>query len=253
MAIAGLETLFVTGGASGIGLAIAQHCAAEGMNVVLADLHRERLDAAVAAFAGPVLGVTMDVTSIIDWTRARREAGARFGAVDLLVNAAGIPPSVAPMLDMTVADFDSRIATNLSSVFYGVRTFGPPMRERGSGHIVNIASTAGLVPTAMLGDYGAAKYGVVGLSEILRLELADADVGVTVAAPGLTGTGMTGGAGMDVGHVARAIIAGVRTNAGYVVTHPEVRDQIEQRFAALTAAIGEPAEPGWAPARDGGR
>lgn len=243
--VAGLKTLFVTGGGGGIGLAIAECCAAEGMNVVLADVHRERLDAAVAAFDGPVLGVAMDVTRIGDWERTLREAEARFGAIDLLVNGAALPPGMSPMLDMAVADFDARIATNLASVFYGVRTFGPPMRARRRGHIVNIASQAGLVPTAMLGDYGTAKYGVVGLSEILRLELADAGVGVTVATPGLTGTNMTSGRGMDVHHVANAIVEGVRTNATYVVTHPAVRDALEQRFAALSDAIGEPAEPGW--------
>ena len=242
-----LKTLFVTGGGGGIGLAIAEGCAAEGMNVVLADVHRERLGATVAAFEGPVLGVEMDVTRIEDWARARRGAEARFGTVDLLVNGAAIAPSMSPILDMAVADFDARIATNLSSVFYGTRTFGPAMRARGHGHIVNIASEAGLVPMAMLGDYGAAKYGVVGFSEILRLELAEAGVGVTVVTPGLTRTNMVAGMGMDARHVGKAILDGVRTNAAYVVTHPGVRAAVERRFADIAAAIGEPAEPGWTP------
>lgn len=245
MALGTLKTLFVTGGGGGIGLALAQRCAAEGMNVVLADVHRQRLDAAVAAFDGPALGIVMDVTRIEEWARALRAAEARFGAIDLLVNGAAIAPSMSPILDMAVGDFEARIRSNLLSVFYGARTFGPAMRARGHGHIVNIASQAGLVPMATLGDYGTAKYGVVGFSEILRLELAEAGVGVTVAAPGLTGSNMTGGMGMDARHVARAIIDGVRSNVPYVVTHPGVRAAIEQRFAAIAAAIGEPAEPSW--------
>ncbi len=247
MTLGPLETLFVTGGGGGIGLAIAQACAAEGLNVVLADVHRERLETTVAAFRGPVLGVAMDVTRMDDWARALAQAEARFGAVDLLVNGAAIAPSMSPILDMPVEDFEARLLTNLSSVFYGARTFGPAMRARGYGHIVNIASEAGLAPMATLGDYGTAKYGVVGFSEILRLELAPAGVGVTVATPGLTRSNMTGGLGMDTHAVAGAIVEGVRTNAAYVVTHPGVRAAIEQRFAALLGAIGEAAEPGYAP------
>ena len=245
MALGKLKTLFVTGGGGGIGLAVAEWCAAEGMNVVLADINRERLDGTVAAFDGPALGIAMDVARIDDWARALQEAEARFGTVDLLVNGAAIAPSMSPILDMAVAEFDARIATNLSSVFYGTRTFGPAMRARGHGHIVNIASEAGLVPMATLGDYGTAKYGVVGFSEILRLELADAGVGVTVVTPGLTRTNMTVGMGMDARHVGKAIVEGVRANAPYVVTHPGVRAAIERRFTTLVAAIGEPAQPGW--------
>lgn len=131
MAIGALKTALITGGGgSGIGLAIARCCMMEGMSVVLADIHRERLDAAVAAFDGAVMGVAMDVSKIQHWTRARQEAETRFGAVDLLVNSAGIAPSMASILDMAVADFDARIRINLSSVFYGVRMFGPAMRAR---------------------------------------------------------------------------------------------------------------------------
>ncbi len=247
MAIGQLMTLMVTGG-GGIGLEIARICAGEGMNVVLADIDRDRLDGTVAAFAEPVLGIVMDVAAVADWTRAKAEAEARFGAVDLLVNGAAVPPSMVPILDLAIADFDARIATNLSSVFYGVRTFGPGMRDRGFGHIVNIASEAGLSPMPTLGDYGTAKYGVVGLTEILRLELAEAGIGVTVVTPGLTRSNMTVGRGMDPAFVGKAIVDGIRANAAYVITHPaSARAGIERRHNALLAAIGEPAEPGYGP------
>lgn len=247
MAIDQLETLFVTGGGGGIGLEIARICAAAGMNVVLADIHADRLAATVAAFAGPVLGITMDVAKPGDWARASDEAERRFGKVDLLVNGAAIAPSMANLLDMDIAKFDARIATNLSSVFYGVRTFGPAMRDRGFGHIVNIASLAGLMPMAMLGDYGTAKFGVVGLTGVLRAELAKSGVGVTLVAPGLTRSNMARGAGMATSFVAQAALDGVRANAAFVITHPECRDDLERFHAQMIAAIGEPAEPGYTP------
>jgi len=245
MSIGRLETVFVTGGGGGIGLATARHCAAEGMNVVLADRNAERLSATVAAFEWPVLGVVMDVAETDDWTRAVGEAETRFGSVDVLINGAAIPPALLPILDMTVDCFDAVIRTNLASVFYGTRAFGPAMRARGYGHIVNIASEAGLVPMALLGDYGAAKFGIVGFSEILRLELAPAGVGVSVAAPGLTETNMTIGMGMEARWVGKAIVEGIRANAAHIITHPGIRTAIEQRTAALLDAIGEPAQPGW--------
>ncbi|WP_375397339.1 SDR family oxidoreductase [uncultured Sphingomonas sp.] len=245
MPIDDLKTLFVTGGGGGIGLEIGRICARRGMNVVLADIHRERLDATVTTFDGPVLGIVMDVSSFAEWARAKQEAEARFGAVDLLVNGAALPPGMSSILDMPVADFETRIATNLSGVFYGVRTFGANMRARGYGHIVNIASEAGLVPMAMLGDYGAAKFGVVGLSGILRIELAPSGVGVTVVAPGLTRSNMTVGMGMDARYVAAAIVEGVRDNAPFIITHPNVRAALEKVHARQIAAIGAPAQPGY--------
>jgi NAD(P)-dependent dehydrogenase (short-subunit alcohol dehydrogenase family) len=245
VSIGRLNTVFITGGGGGIGLATARHCAAEGLNIVLADRNADRLSAAVAVFEGPVLGVVMDVAKTEDWTRAVDEAEARFGAVDVLINGAAIPPALVPILDMTIQGFDDLIRTNLASVFYGTRAFGPAMRERGYGHIVNVASEAGLVPMALLGDYGAAKFGVVGFSEILRLELAPEGVGVSVVAPGLTETNMTIGMGMEARWVGKAIVEGIRANAAHVITHPGIRSAIEQRTAALLSAIGEPAQPGW--------
>jgi NAD(P)-dependent dehydrogenase (short-subunit alcohol dehydrogenase family) len=238
-------TLFVTGGAGGIGLAVARHCAELGMNAVLADAHRDRLDEAVRDFPGPVLAVPMDVADPADWERARREAKARFGPIGLLVNGAAIPPSLAPVAELSIEEFDRIIAVNLRGVFLGVQAFARGMAARGDGHIVNIASEAGLFPLARLGAYAAAKYGVVGLSEVLRVELAEAGIGVTVVAPGLVQSNMTIGKGMDPIWVARAIVQGVRTNQAFVITHPNCREAIERRHAELVGSIGDWAQPGY--------
>jgi NAD(P)-dependent dehydrogenase (short-subunit alcohol dehydrogenase family) len=235
-------TALVTGGGGGIGLATGQALARRGVSLVLADVLKERLDLAVAAFEGPVHSLVMDIGCETDWTWARSEAEARFGPVDILVNCAGTPPCLKPLVDMTLAEFESRISTHLIGTFLGVRTFGAAMRDRRHGHI---ASEAGLVPMATLGGYGAAKYGVVGMTEILALELAEHGVGVTLVAPGLTRTNMTIGMGMDASHVGEAIVRGIEEDARYVLTHPSLRAGIERRFDAILAAFGDPAQPGY--------
>lgn len=245
MATATLQTAFLTGGSGGIGLELSRLCAASGMNVVLADIDGDRLATAVAAFDRPVLGVTMDVSKPADWDRASQEAEARFGSVDLLVNGAAIPPSLKPLLDIDVAAFEARISTNLNSVFYGVRTFGRAMRARGFGHILNIASEAGLFPIRQLGDYGTAKFGVVGLSGVLRLEVAEAGVGVTVLVPGLTRSNMNTHYGMAASFVAQAAMNGIHRNAPFVITHPSCKAGIERHYAQIFGSIGEPAQPGY--------
>lgn len=240
-------TVFVTGGGGGIGLATAQACAAKGAKIVLADIVQERLDTTVAAFdGGPALGVQMDISRPEDWTRAREEAEARFGTVDILINSAAIPPSKKPLLETTPQEFQERISANLFGTFLGLRTFGPAMRERRRGHIVNVASECGIVAMAGLGDYTAAKYGVVGMTEVLRTELAGDHVGVSVVLPGLTRSNMTVGMGMDPAFVGQAILSGIEADSPYVFTHPQIRSSIEHRFEAILASIGQSADPDYA-------
>jgi NAD(P)-dependent dehydrogenase (short-subunit alcohol dehydrogenase family) len=239
------QTALVTGGGGGIGLATGEALARRGANVVLTDILEERLGAAVAGVAGPTLGVVMDIASEADWARTKAEAEARFGPVDILVNCAGTPPSLKQLLDTSLAEFEARITTHLIGTFLGLRTFGPAMRERRRGHIVNVASECGLVPMATLGDYSAAKYGIVGMTEILALELAEHGVGVSLVAPGLTRSNMTIGMGMEARHVGEAIVRGIEQDARYVLTHPSLRPGVVRRFDAILSAFGEPAEPGY--------
>ena len=236
-------TALVTGGGGGIGLATGEALARRGANVVLADIIEERLDATVAAFAGPVIGVVMDIGNADDWARARGAAENRFGQIDILVNAAGTPPCLKPLLDTSLEEFEARIRTHLIGTFLGLRTCGPAMRDRRRGHIANVSSTCGLVPMAPLGDYSAAKYGVVGMTEILALELAEHNVGVTLVAPGLTRSNMTIGMGMDAHYVGEAIVRGIEEDARYVLTHPSVRPGLERRFDAILSSLGAFAQP----------
>jgi short-subunit dehydrogenase len=146
------------------------------------------------------------------------------------------------------------IAINLTGVFNGIATFGAGMRERGSGHIVNTASTQGVITAAGVGSYCASKFGVVALSECLRQELEPHGVGVSVLCPGVTQTGlvtnsnklvgqpavdMPPGYGMDAAAVAQMVVAAIEANRLYVFTHGEYAAPMQRRHRALEAAIAE--------------
>ena len=181
-------TAVITGGASGIGLAMAKRFAAAGSSLVLADIEPPALDGAVADFeaAGvPVLGVVTDVSDAAAVQALHDAAIERFGSVEILCNNAGVGLG-GPLLDPDpdyVAKFEWTMAVNLMGVLHGIRTFVPGMIDRGRpAHVVNTASMAGLV-SAGLGAYTVSKHGAVALSELLVLELAGTPVGVSVLCP----------------------------------------------------------------------
>jgi NAD(P)-dependent dehydrogenase (short-subunit alcohol dehydrogenase family) len=178
----------VTGGASGIGKGIATRLAAEGAQVVIADIQLDAL-AATAEELG-VTGIPVDVSSAASVQLLATEVLDRFGTVHVVCNNAGIGP-LAPIKDLTLDDWQWMIGVNLWGVIHGVTTFLPILSaNRDGGHIVNTASMAGLVAGARLGAYATAKFGVVGLTEVLAEELAadGSRVGVSVLCPGTVHT-----------------------------------------------------------------
>ncbi|WP_295631627.1 SDR family oxidoreductase [Novosphingobium sp.] len=238
---------FITGGASGIGLAIARALLARGASVTVADWDQARLDALAGAFHA----IRLDVSNRAAWGDARASAEAAHGPVDILCNNAGIGPCRTELTDMDPAAFDRMIAIKLTGSFNGVRCFAPGMRARGAGHVVNTASMAALYPQARLGEYGAAKAGLAMLSEVLRLELAPHGVGVSVLCPGLTSTGLPQTSaraagrpepegtmpGIDAAVVAERVIAGIRGDWPYILTHGERRDAVAARAHTLLGAF----------------
>jgi NAD(P)-dependent dehydrogenase (short-subunit alcohol dehydrogenase family) len=182
----------VTGGASGIGLAIAQALAARRIKVTIADIDRENLDTVLAAGTAGVRGAILDVRDRDAWATVKAEAEAEFGPVDLLFNNAGISSFGYDIADMDPAAFDRIVAVNLTGVFNGIHAFAADMRRRGKGHIVNTSSMAGICGPGLAvgGSYAAAKFGVVGLSETLQWELAPHGVNVSILCPGQTITGI---------------------------------------------------------------
>ena len=182
----------VTGGASGIGRAVAQAFAAEGMRVVVADIEQPPLAetaAAIAAAGGEVLAVPCDVA---DWGSVeglRDACTSAWGPADVVMNNAGVAGG-ASISAIDLADWEWTLGVNLWGVIHGVKAFLPAMLERGSGHIVNTASIAGHLTSTGMGAYNTSKHAVSGFTETLQQEMLEGDtgVGVTCLCPGFVAT-----------------------------------------------------------------
>ena len=187
-------TAVVTGGASGLGLAMAHRFAEAGMNIVLGDIEAEPLamaEAAIAAKGVKVMPVRTDVAKAEDVEALAAKSFERFGHVNVLCNNAGVAGSPGACWELSQKDWEWVIDVDLWSVVHGIRSFVPRMIAGGKeGHIVNTASVAGLVSGAVGGPYTVAKFGVVALSEQLYYELGRAghNIGVSVLCPGFVNT-----------------------------------------------------------------
>ena len=242
---------FITGGASGIGLAIGDALLARGAAVTLADIDDEALAAVVASRHGRVRGVVLDVRDREGWAQAKAQAETSFGPVDLLANNAGIAPDGKQLVDMDPTSFDRVLGINLTGVFNGISTFGAGIRALGRGHIVNTASMAGLEGfRAGFGSYGTAKAAVAMMSEVLHAEMAPHGVGVSVLCPGVVATNiasstikaggelragserMTEG-GISAQGVGEKVVRAVMANRLYIMTHSEEQWPVRPRFVRI--------------------
>lgn len=184
------RTAFITGGANGIGLGIARAFARAGAKLALVDLEADALERA----RDELSRLTQVETRVLDvrdreaYVRIADDVEAALGPVSLLFNNAGVAGG-APAHKLTYELWDWGIGINLIGVINGIQTFLPRMVERGlGGQIVNTASGAGLVASGSGVLYNTAKFGVVGLTEALRLELAPMNIGATVLCPGPVAT-----------------------------------------------------------------
>ena len=190
------KVAFITGGASGIGKALAEEIASRGGEVVLADRQldlAEQVARGIAARGGKASALELDVRDLAAFERAARTVVSRSGRIDFLFNNAGI--GIGGEIDTYERDaWDDVFDVNVKGVAYGVHAFYPHMIAQGSGHIVNTASMAGLVSAAGTGSYCAAKHAVVGLTKVLRIEGARHGVRASVVCPGAIRTPIfTGG------------------------------------------------------------
>ena len=254
----------VTGAASGIGLAMSEAFLAEGMKVVLSDCDEASLDAQVARLAeagGSVSGVVCDVVDSDAVVALADAAWDRYGSVHLLCNNAGVGPA-GPMLQTTPAEWRWTFDVNVLGVAHGVTTFAPRMVDAGEGHIVNVASQAGIMTTDLLGTYCASKHAVVGLSEALYRELEPTPVGVSCLCPELVRTGIfdvgrlrpdwvdvhgssgeTQAAlgeilderGIEPSEVAARVVQAVRSDRFWIFTHDVTLGMAMRRFDDLKA------------------
>jgi len=199
------KTVLVTGAASGIGRLMALDVAHRGATVVAWDIHREPLDdlaQEISNLGDRAYAFTCDVGDRAAVLETAQRVQRDVGAVDVLVNNAGVV-SGRPLLELTDDDIERTFRVNVLAHFWTIRAFLPAMVEQGSGHIVTIASAAGLLGIPRMADYAASKHAAVGLAESLRLELSRTAPGVrtTLVCPSYIDTGMFEGAEVRARHL----------------------------------------------------
>jgi NAD(P)-dependent dehydrogenase (short-subunit alcohol dehydrogenase family) len=261
------KVALVTGAASGIGFALADRFASVGMKVVLADVELNALAAAEQALkkkGAPVLSVRADVSKAEDVQKLADEAYAKFGAVHVLCNNAGVGMGGLSW-EQSLEDWQWVLGVNLWGVIHGIRTFVPRMLDGGAeGHIINTASMAGLISSPYMAVYEATKHAVVAITETLKMELdlTGGKISASVLCPGFVATRIsdsernrpdgtpkppTAGqlasqetiremarqqvaAGIKPAEVAEMVLEAVRDDRFYVLTHPRFKKLIRVRM-----------------------
>ncbi|MFE9245441.1 SDR family NAD(P)-dependent oxidoreductase [Nocardiopsis sp. NPDC006938] len=230
--------VLVTGGASGLGAALVRRFAARGDRVIATDLAEHAPD----ALPPGVAYLRLDVTSDHDWANALTRVEDLWGGLDVLVNNAGI--AAGGRIDvLTLDDWRSITDVNLFGVVRGCRTFAPLFKGQGSGHVVNVASMAGLVHPPVMSSYNAVKAAVVALSETLRHELAPYGVTTSVVCPSFFRTGLASslsGSDPEVEASATRLIDGSRLSAEDVAARV-LRGVDRRRPVILTDRAGRTA------------
>jgi 3-oxoacyl-[acyl-carrier protein] reductase len=177
------EVAVVTGGAQGIGFAIAHRLLASGASVSLWDMNADVLGSAVSALGRGASGKRVDITDLAGLMQVHAEVEAEVGPVSILVNSAGIAGSNAALDDYDPEEWRRVVEVNLNGTFYVNKVVVPSMKARNYGRIVNISSVAGKEGNPNLSAYSAAKAGVIGLTKSLGKELAKYDIAVNAITP----------------------------------------------------------------------
>lgn len=187
------KTAIVTGAASGMGKAIAKLFAAEGANVILADLNKEAaVEVAQELAEGKGHAVQTDVACDQSVAALVKETLDVYGSIDVLVNCAGVPQAFTPIEELTLEQWDRIMSVNTKSIFLTTRHAVVHMKEKGKGSIINIASIAGIRARPGLNAYCASKGAAIMLSKALAIELAPSQIRVNVINPGPAETPMLG-------------------------------------------------------------
>jgi NAD(P)-dependent dehydrogenase (short-subunit alcohol dehydrogenase family) len=258
----------ITGGASGIGLAIAHLLAHEGVRLALADTDQAALDRAVGeleAAGADVIGLRADVGDRSSVEQLAEDVWTHFGATHLLFNNAGVAVW-GPIDELKHSDWEWSLRVNLWGAIHGVEVFLPRLLAQDEeAHIVNTSSFAGLVTSRYMAAYNVAKAGVVALTESLHKDLRDTPISVSVLCPMRVITNVwdtsahnrpeelggeaafrrrppeetetMAGTILDANYVAKAVLDGVRQKALYIIPHDEAQPILRRRFEKIDAAF----------------
>ena len=233
---------FITGAASGLGLAIGKRLAARGWRLCIADINSQRLataDEQLRAAGAETLLIELNVTDYSAQEAAAAAIIEKWGGVDLVFNNAGIATAGA-IDELSLEDWQRTIDVDLWSVIYGCRIFTPILKRQGGGYIINTASSAGTLASPEMSAYNVAKAGVVSLSETLKIELDKDNIGVSVICPTVFVTSLDESLGSERQMEANLIrqlqrskvtpddivddlIASIEKNRLYVITQPDAK------------------------------
>jgi NAD(P)-dependent dehydrogenase (short-subunit alcohol dehydrogenase family) len=266
------QVAVITGGASGIGFALAEILGRRGLRVVLVDVEQPTLDSAWSRLNACGIVVqrhVCDVSDAVAMDTLAQAVLADFGRIDVLVNNAGVGGRLGPLWDSQPGDWAWTFGVNVFGVGNGLRSFLPHMLRQGSGHVVNVSSLAGLTAPPFLGPYVASKHAVVGLSESLAAELAavGSAIRVSVVCPGHVTSRITEsernrptafaapsktppdvlariragfdpalGDAMSADDLALRVVAGIETDAFLILTHPDLNGHVRARLSSIDRA-----------------
>ncbi len=237
------NSIAITGAGSGFGSALAHLYASEGWNIAVTDINEKRAQQTlfeIQGFAGDSFSMLLDITNADHWQQLQDAVLHQWGGLEVLVNNAGVAAS-GNIEDTSMDDWDWVLDINLMGVVRGCHQFAAMMKRQRTGHIVNVASFAGLAGLPFISAYGVAKAAVVALSEALRAEMHPYGVGVTVACPAFVKTGLLDSfrsteadsaakvtrwmetSGVSAEQVAGDIAKAVRENKFLLLTHAKTR------------------------------
>ncbi|MFK8029609.1 MAG: SDR family NAD(P)-dependent oxidoreductase [Gammaproteobacteria bacterium] len=270
------KTAVISGGAEGIGLAVAKALGEEKMNIVLADIDEASLGAAAQELHDmgiPVLAVALDVAEEEQWQTVANETLKRFGKIHMLVNNAGVAGEAERIEEMNEKTWQWVMGVNLMGVVFGAKTMIPHIKaHQEGGWLLNVASIAGMGGVPLGGVYTATKTAVVGLSESWAAELAADGIGVSVLCPAFVKTRIhqsgrnrhenykldqdssrtkTGRLdkvkeavenGIDASIVGSRVVEAIKQGELYIFTHPNYRPVIQHRSENIDAAFERAAK-----------
>ena len=243
------RTAYITGGNTGIGLGIARALANAGMNVVMGYIQEDQVAPALKLFkpGQKVTAIRHDVTDRDGWVKTLAEINAKFGNLHLLVNNAGIK-TLRQASQVDAKGWDAAVAVNFTGIYNGCAVVIPHMLAHKEGaHIVTTSSMGGVLPGVNAGVYTCTKFASLGLMEALRIELMATNIGTSAYTPGGVSTDNLGSAEgtaalmMDPIEAGERVLNGVKNNDLFILTHPEFKPGMKERFDAILASV--PNEP----------